>query len=456
MNYVIRPILSVAALLIGGATLPAAELPTAFIALDEATNVTGISGDGSVAVGGNAIENFYWTERKGTVYIGGIGVAQGGLPRVSADGRTIVGGAEFPNGNNSAALWLGGSDWQTLGGLSPAGCPDHSSVYGVSGDGSALVGLGWDGCRARGFRWEESTGMVDLGTLVEGRNSRANHVSDDGHVIVGWNDTLSGRWVAAKWVDGVEEYILDQGIHLGEALATNHDGSIIVGDECSDPDDAWIWTETTGVTCVGLPGADNVIFDTSDDGRVMGGWWTTSPMHRQGVVYFDRQPVFLADHLLAAGITDAQGWISLGGVLAVSSNGRMIGGWGINGSGIQQGYLVKFGLDAPELTLDSTGTTAELMWDAVPVAEGYDVVRGSLGDLIGTDGDFVAATDLCMASDTLSMSIDDFDVPAPGNAYWYAIRPRTRTDGDSYDSLAYSQTGSRDGGINASVSGCPD
>ncbi len=44
-----------------------------------------------------------------------------------------------------------------------------SSTYDISEDGKVIVGLAWNGCNfARAFRWEESTGMVDLGTLNPG------------------------------------------------------------------------------------------------------------------------------------------------------------------------------------------------------------------------------------------------------------------------------------------------
>ena len=39
-----------------------------------------------------------------------------------------------------------------------------SSASARSADGKVIVGLAWNGCNfARAFRWEESTGMVDLG-----------------------------------------------------------------------------------------------------------------------------------------------------------------------------------------------------------------------------------------------------------------------------------------------------
>ena len=63
----------------------------------------------------------------------------------------------------------------------------------------------WRGTRcdiARAFRWEESTGMVNLGSTVAGRSSRADAVSGDGKVVVGFQELTTGFWQGARWVGG--------------------------------------------------------------------------------------------------------------------------------------------------------------------------------------------------------------------------------------------------------------
>jgi probable HAF family extracellular repeat protein len=94
------------------------------------------------------------------------------------------GNALDARGLENAAIWTGGRDWRTLGSFTPNAQPCDlllSATFGASDDGKVLVGLGWNGCRiAHAFRWEESTGMVDLGTSVPGESTRANNVSGDG------------------------------------------------------------------------------------------------------------------------------------------------------------------------------------------------------------------------------------------------------------------------------------
>jgi len=145
-----------------------------------------------------------WLPTSGVIPIGGrSGVA------ISRDGKTIAGNALDARGLENAAIWTGGQDWRTLGSFTPNAQPCDlllSATFGASDDGKVLVGLGWNGCRiAHAFRWEESTGMVDLGSTTPGRASRANNVSGDGQVVVGWQEEFSGFRMGAKWVNRIQE-----------------------------------------------------------------------------------------------------------------------------------------------------------------------------------------------------------------------------------------------------------
>ena len=90
-----------------------------------------------------------------------------------------------------AAIWLRAAEWRLLGSFAPNAAPCDASLSrrdGTSSDGRVVVGLAWNGCSfAHAFRWEESTGMVDLGSSVAGRASLAG-VSGDGKVVVGYQE----------------------------------------------------------------------------------------------------------------------------------------------------------------------------------------------------------------------------------------------------------------------------
>ena len=110
---------------------------------------------------------FYWLPTTGVVYVGGQKAEA-----VSRDGHTIAGTAYGERNVTQAAIWQRAAEWRLLGSIVPnaAPCDDLlSSTYDTSDDGTVIVGLAWNGCTfARAFRWEQATGMVDLGSTVAG------------------------------------------------------------------------------------------------------------------------------------------------------------------------------------------------------------------------------------------------------------------------------------------------
>ena len=320
------------------------------ILLEPETLPYDVGANGFVSVGGffGRIGGQYWMPTVGTQAIGG---TQGSA--VSRDGKTIVGRALDSNRIEHAAIWQGGREWRLLGSITPNARPCDlllSGSYGTNGDGTVIVGLAWDTCATgRAFRWEESRGMVNLGSLG-GDSTRANAVSADGRVIVGWEQHATGFRQAAKWVDRRQELIKGPTDLLGEASAANHDGSIIVGQNCNPylpTPSGWTWTAATGVTCLpvdvprGIPQHPyQVLVEAiSDDGRLMGGSLSFG-LEAQSLIWIDGQVHFLKDYLRQNGIRDAfEGWVNTGFVTAVSPDGRTLVGYGA-GQRTFQGFMV--------------------------------------------------------------------------------------------------------------------
>ena len=126
-------------------------------------------------------------------------------------------------------------DLGTLGG-------DESWAYGVSADGSVVVGWARNAAgRSRAFRWTEAGGMQDLGTLG-GNSSWALGVSADGSVVVGWAYNAAGyqrafRWTAAGGMEDLNityAHLLTDGSELWTANAISPDGRYIVGKGYND------------------------------------------------------------------------------------------------------------------------------------------------------------------------------------------------------------------------------
>ena len=333
------------------------------IALEPRTRLFpgGVSATGAVVSGTfDGGGGFYWMPTTGVISIGGW---QAGA--VSRDGRTIVGVAKDSRGVEQAAVWARAAEWRLLGSF-PNAVPcdvDLSSAHGTSGDGRVVVGLAWNGCTvARAFKWQESTGMVDLGSSVAGRPSLANGVSTDGNVVVGYQERADSFRQGARWVDLRQELI--PGVsgsvgYVGTAQATNHDGSIVVGRICRPGErfdqSAWVWTSREGTRCLPAPSLrpspgpviQVTANGTSDDGRVIGGGQNVGGSNdSNAIIWMDGSPSYLKDYLQANGVPNAFAtWINTGEITDVSPDGRILVGWGAALGGFR-GYMVILG-DTP-------------------------------------------------------------------------------------------------------------
>jgi probable HAF family extracellular repeat protein len=304
--------------------------------------VTGISGNGKIVVGGVTVIGpfgyyFRWTALGGLIPIG---AGPGGKISISRDGSTITADTTNDEQLGTAGIWLGLPRFYSIGGLPggmPGGVNDRflSNNFGVSGDGSIVVGLGWiNPGRAHAFRWDQSTGMVDLGSL-DGKDSRANAISADGTTIVGWDAAPNGYWRGAVWRNG-KEMLLDPSGLLGEAYAVNADGTVIVGTRYGGGSHAYLWT-VSGVTDLGIlnrhgPNSNaEAAFATavSDDGKVVVGFSGFGGERDAFIWTPSTGMVKLKECLQSKGATGLTGWI-LSAATAISGDGKVITGWGVS------------------------------------------------------------------------------------------------------------------------------
>lgn len=155
---------------------------------------------------------------------------------VSGNGSVVVGRARDTTGKDVAFRWEGGV-MSSLGYL-PGGDSDLSIAYGVSQDGSFVVG--GSGSSPEAFRWTQETGMVGLGHLPgTGAYSEALAVSGDGSIVVGYSHAEGGVdqafvWDATNGMRNLRDVLIAQGVavdwhELSTALAISADGRTIVG-----------------------------------------------------------------------------------------------------------------------------------------------------------------------------------------------------------------------------------
>ncbi|MGZ4982731.1 MAG: putative Ig domain-containing protein, partial [Chthoniobacterales bacterium] len=138
-------------------------------------------------------------------------------------------------------------------GLFPQG--GVSIANAVSADGSIVVGYGDEKINGisyqvyQAFKWTQADGMVGLGWLPGGRLfSQAYGISADGSTIVGTSDSTAGtqamRYTAAGGMTGLG---LPAGANYGRAVAASSNGSVIVGyNTINGNDHAFRWTAAAG------------------------------------------------------------------------------------------------------------------------------------------------------------------------------------------------------------------
>jgi len=256
---------------------------------------------------------------------------------VSATGRVSALHAEPVQ----AGLWAPGGDWLDLGSPHPAGCgEDLSGGFDVSADGAVTVGLTWDGCTARAFRWTDAGGsgaftlLEVLGTPLGGGGAptnRASVISDDGRIAAGFASNAPLDRTPALWNPDGTGFLIDPDEHdaPGEVLSISADGSVAAGIKGYD---GFVWTAAGGMVIlprleVSLP-SDAVYPNamSADGSLVFGG---------VGNSFFSIPIAFvwsaehgtraLADVATAAGIAIPDGMI-LGNVLGASADGLVLVG----------------------------------------------------------------------------------------------------------------------------------
>ena len=195
--------------------------------------MTGVSADGRV-VSGYGAQYFYWTKETGSVFIGGIGPGiegAGGSSQMANDGNRLCGNVQGPDGKVEAAIYdIAAGEWQLLGDLGGSCDINASTAWGISGDGSTVVGGVYpSACSHRAMRWSQSASMGALYSWF-GWTTRANGTNGNGSVIVGWQDIDTGFRQGCVWVNGAQTRLASPtGVRMGEANCCTADGSSVFG-----------------------------------------------------------------------------------------------------------------------------------------------------------------------------------------------------------------------------------
>ncbi|MEW5764884.1 MAG: hypothetical protein ACOYXN_10295 [Acidobacteriota bacterium] len=93
-----------------------------------------------------------------------------------------------------------------------------------------------------------------------------------------------------------------------------------------------------------------------------------------------------------------------------------------------------------------------LSWDRAPGVSAYDVVKGDLGLLLSSGGDFGSSLLACLENDSPNAEAADGETPEVGGGFYYLVRG---TPGGTYDSGCPGQDAPRDAEVAASPAACP-
>jgi len=282
------------------------------------TEANGVSGDGSVVVGfawvnSNDNKAFRWTAQGGYEILPELGPGQTRANDASFDGSVVVGQSQF-----AAVRW-------TASGIQQIPLYDGSAV---NADGNVVVDF---------QRWVAPGATNDFGSLG-GLSTRANNVSDDGQVAVGYSETAGGnRFVHAfRWTP--TGGINDLGVTSGtESIAwgISGDGTVVVG-EARDNAGFWRafrWTSSAGMKDMGtLGGPMSHAAEASRDGSVIVGWSLTNGGSTSDHAFWWTAKTGLRDlktELQSRGVTGLDNWL-LYAATGVSDDGSVIVGVALN------------------------------------------------------------------------------------------------------------------------------
>lgn len=324
------------------------------------SDVYGVSGDGSVAVGGsmtmgNAFQHAYRWEGGAMVDLGTLGGNNSFAYGVSRDGSTVVGYSTLAGETEIHAFrWQGGVmvDLGTLGG-------SQSFANGVSGDGSVVVGDSSTTGNAfwRAFRWEGGV-MTDIGTLG-GTESSAKGVSGDGSTVVGYSTTAGNAELHAfRWAVGAMSDLGTLGGSYSYAFGVNNDGSVVVGNAGTAGDEAqhaFRWSGGVMSDIGTLGGSASSANSVSGDGSVVVGYsYTTGEAAIHAFRWTSATGMQDLNALMAnAGVNMAG--VVLVEARAVSANGQFIVGYGYyNNNPSTRSFLVRYDAGIGGLTTDQS------------------------------------------------------------------------------------------------------
>lgn len=296
---------------------------------------------------------FVWTEGVGTQYLNIFPSEKYEVLDMSADASIITGNVErnSPQGGYHEAFRWSAASGVTILGAIPGSNGEHPYVAAISEDGSTIVGShdfrNPDGTYDThyAFRWTEATGTTSLGTPLGTVGTYAYETTTDGKVVLGAARIDNNSWNTFRWrastgfeLLGPNPFAPDGGTAYAPQDFTP-EGDLIVGsapkNDSSSLREPFIWDQ----------------------------------LH-----HFRRLRTILES---STGMP-LTGWDDLGVANAISTNGAVIGGYGVpNGGSQDQGWIMLF--NRSEIAPQPVG---DFNFDGTVDARDYLVWRDHVGYVV--------------------------------------------------------------------------
>lgn len=303
-----------------------------------------VSGDGSTVTASSGLAGFTWTRTGGKVLLPSWSSC---IPRaLSHDGTVVAGSALQNTGGWHAARWV-----------------EHEQHYidpwfnptGVSADGAVVVGR--QPVNGGGYKWIQGAAW----NIPPSQLTAAMGVSADGMIIAG--NRISGGYVGGLWFPLVSSariwnnwVVTELGSLTEGEYAESYtsgispDGNVVFGYSTSERarEEGFRWTAETGMEGVGaVPGwgLDHYswMLASNYDGSVLVGVaepeMTLQPENERAVIWDARNGIRFLDDVLSNDFgLDLTGW-QLSSASGISWDGTTIVGYGISPQGVHEGWI---------------------------------------------------------------------------------------------------------------------
>jgi|GEM_PF-1833848 len=306
----------------------------------------------------------------------------------------------------------------------------ESTGFGMNDAGTYVTGYSWKptgGVEA--CFWSEETGIQPLNQVFNGYNSRADGVSGDGSIIMGWSENVQGCRMGYRWVRNEDSTYSVQPLGTlctdptwphAEPMDISENGLYIVGCTAIDGwggSHGFLWSEENGMQNVsdGLEGIHSAIATavTEDASIVVGQFEYYAGGLPTAFIWTELTGAMsLKEYLIENGadIPDDYTLMTAGDI---SQNGRYITGHALDLTLDEIfTYVVRINILAPENLVASVSEpdTLHMSWDYEPVRDDDELLLEYRYRPIGDEwGDYQFEGDMIPGTQSSAYRIIEFD-----------------------------------------------